>query len=137
MTFKIFGALKLVRVLRLSKIIAYLRATEEIKAFLKLIKLVFFLMIYMHCLACVWWMIVSRDEIWIATLYYNDVDLYFVYTQSNFYKYFASLHTSVMITTGNDVGPIGFIQTTISTVGLFFGAVINANIFGELAVLVS
>ena len=78
-TFKIFGALKLVRVLRLSKIIAYLRATEEIKAFLKLIKLVFFLMIYMHCLACIWWMIVSREETWISQLSFNDDDLYFVY----------------------------------------------------------
>ena len=78
-TFKIFGALKLVRVLRLSKIIAYLRATEELKAFLKLIKLVFFLMIYMHCLACIWWMIVSREEFWIPPMNFNDEDLYFVY----------------------------------------------------------
>ena len=82
-------------------------------------------------------MIVGRDETWISTINYNDADLYVVYKQSNFYKYFVSLHTSVLITTGNDVGPMGFIQTTVSTVGLFFGAVINANIFGELAVLVS
>ena len=82
-------------------------------------------------------MIVSRDETWISTLYYNDADLYSVYKLSNFYKYSVSLHTSVLITTGNDVGPMSFIQTTICTVGLFFGAVINANIFGELAVLVT
>lgn len=58
-TFKIFGGLKLVRVLRLSKIITYLRSTEEFKAFLKLNKLIFFLIIYLHCFGCVWWMFVS------------------------------------------------------------------------------
>ena len=58
-SFKIFGALKLVRVLRLSKIITYLRSTEEFKAFLKLNKLIFFLIIYLHCFGCVWWMFVS------------------------------------------------------------------------------
>lgn len=82
-------------------------------------------------------MIVSTEETWITTLSFNDDDLYFVYKQPNYYQYFVSLHTSVLITTGNDVAPKGFIQVTISTVGLFFGAVINANIFGELAVLVS
>lgn len=59
LTFKFFGALKLVRVLRLSKIITYLRSTEEFKAFLKLNKLIFFLVMYLHCFGCVWWIIVS------------------------------------------------------------------------------
>ena len=53
--FKFFGALKLVRVMRLSKIITYLRSTEEFKAFLKLNKLIFFLIIYLHTFACMWW----------------------------------------------------------------------------------
>ena len=61
-TFKIFGALKLVRVLRLSKIITYLRSSEEFKAFLKLNKLLFFLAIYLHCFGSIWWMIVSYDQ---------------------------------------------------------------------------
>ena len=60
-TIKVFGALKLIRVLRLNKIIAYLRSTEELKAFLKLVKLTFFLIIYLHCMGCIWWFIVSRD----------------------------------------------------------------------------
>jgi len=56
--FKVFGALKLVRVLRLNKIITYLRSTEEVKAFLKLSKLIFLLIMYLHCFACIWWMLV-------------------------------------------------------------------------------
>ena len=78
-TFKVFGTLKLVRVLRLSKIIVYLTVTQETKAFLKLIKLVFLLIIYMHCLACIWWKVVAREQFWIPPMNFNDDDFYFVY----------------------------------------------------------
>ena len=103
--FKVFGALKLVRVLRLNKIITYLRSTEEFKAFLKLNKLVFLLVMYLHCFGCGWWMIVSINEEWIPPMNYNDDDHYFVYAQEIKYKYFVSLHAAVLLVTGNDVGP--------------------------------
>ena len=78
--FKAFGALKLVRVLRLSRIITYLRSNSEVKALLKLIKLVFYLMLYLHCFACVWWLVVKEKRTWISTLYYGDsLNWYFVY----------------------------------------------------------
>ena len=41
------------------------------------------------------------------------------------------------MTTGNDCGPRGILQVTAGSIGLFLGALINANIFGELAVLLS
>ena len=135
--FKVFGALKLVRVLRLNKIITYLRSTEEFKAFLKLNKLVFLLVMYLHCFGCGWWMIVSMNEEWIPTMNYNDDDYYFVYAQDIKYKYFVSLHAAVLLVTGNDVGPRDTLQVIVGSIGLFLGAIINANIFGELAVLVS
>lgn len=66
--FKAFGALKLVRVLRLSRIITYLRSKEEIKALLKLVKLIFYLMLYLHCFACAWWMVIKEKRTWIQKL---------------------------------------------------------------------
>jgi len=135
--FKVFGALKLVRVLRLNKIITYLRSTEEFKAFLKLNKLVFLLVMYLHCFGCLWWMIVDSEQLWIPPMNYNDDDYYIVYGQEIIYKYFVSLHSAVLLTTGNDVGPRDTWMVIFGSVGLFLGAIINANIFGELAVLVS
>lgn len=105
--FKFFGALKLVRVMRLSKIITYLKSTEEFKAFLKLNKLIFFLIIYLHTFACMWWWMVSSQEEWIPPMNYRDGEWYYVYSQSIFYRYFVALHTSVLLTTGNDAGPRG------------------------------
>ncbi len=81
--FKAFGALKLVRVLRLSRIITYLRSKEEIKALLKLIKLIFYLMLYLHCFACAWWLVVKEKKTWISTLFYgNGSNWYFTYHTS-------------------------------------------------------
>ena len=47
--------LKTVRIFRLSKLIAFLNATEEIKLNLQLLKTVFLIILYIHILACVWY----------------------------------------------------------------------------------
>jgi hypothetical protein len=47
-TFALFGLLKLIRVLRLSKLITYMNLKDDMKMSLKLIKLVFFLVMYLH-----------------------------------------------------------------------------------------
>lgn len=46
---QLFGILKLVRVLRLGRIITYMNARDDIKLSLKLMKLIFFLILYLHC----------------------------------------------------------------------------------------
>ena len=80
-------------------------------------------------------MLVSRDETWVPPIEYRDHELYFLYEQPIAYKYTICLHAAVLLTTGRNPGPIGVYQMAVSTIGLFVGAIINANIFGELAVL--
>jgi len=46
--FQLFSLLKLVRVLRLGKLISIMKVKDDIKLSLKLLKLIFFLMIYLH-----------------------------------------------------------------------------------------
>ena len=60
----IFGILKLGRLLRLNKIIQFLKAAEDIKASLSLIKILLFLFVYFHCYTCVYWLTVSLDMTW-------------------------------------------------------------------------
>jgi hypothetical protein len=38
--------------------------------------------------------------------------------------------------TGNDITPIGMYQITISAFGIILGALINANIFGNMALII-
>jgi hypothetical protein len=47
---QLFSLLKLVRVLRLGRIISMMKVKDEIKLSLRIVKLVFFLMLYLHCL---------------------------------------------------------------------------------------
>ena len=56
-----FGVLKLIRVLRLNKIIAFLNIDQEIKIHMKLFKLIFFLFLYLHIFACIWFLVVDND----------------------------------------------------------------------------
>ena len=48
-----------------------------------------------------------------------------------------SLLCSVQALLGGDNFPINTIQTLYSSTGVMLGAIINANIFGELAVIMS
>ena len=75
---QLFGLMKLVRVLRLSRIISFLNFQDDVKVTLKLGKVIFFLSIYLHCLACLWFYIVSYDKDWIPPLDYQKgyTDIY-------------------------------------------------------------
>ena len=75
----IFGILKLVRVLRLGRIIAYLKVIESVKATFRLSKLIFFLILYLHLVGCFWFFTVNQNETWLPPLDY-------VYIETNFYK---------------------------------------------------
>ena len=52
--FVLFSCMKLIRILRLSRIIDYMKSSESIKLQLKLVKLIFFLLLYIHMTGCAW-----------------------------------------------------------------------------------
>lgn len=65
---EILGILKLGRILRLSKIIRYLRTTNDIKASLRIFKMVLFLVIYLHCYTCLWWWLALSTKQWMPPM---------------------------------------------------------------------
>lgn len=133
-SFQLFGLLKLARVLRLSKLIAYMNLKDDMKMSLKLIKLVFFLIMYLHCVACIWYFIVKQEQYWIPPL--DEIrENTEIYQESNFYKYMTSLYYSVLTLAGNDMFPQDSLQIAFATILVLAGAIINANIFGNIAVL--
>ena len=136
--FQLFGILKLIRVLRLNRIIMYLNLKQDIKASIKLIKLVFFLLMYVHFIACVWYYLINVKKEWIPPLDYlwgwENQGAFF--NKSGPYKYMVSFYTSCLFLFGNDLGARDNEQLFfISTVNIM-GAIAQANLFGELAVLV-
>jgi len=51
---RVFSILKLFRVLRLSKLIRLMDTTVDIKYSLRIIKEIFFLILYIHVQGCIW-----------------------------------------------------------------------------------
>lgn len=130
--YRLFGLLKLIRILRLSKLIAYMNLKDDMKMSLKLIKLIFFLIMYLHVVACAWFFIVKQNETWVPPFEYVQTELY---DSDNFYQYLTCLYYTVLMLTGNDLFPQGKFQIAVLTVLLLAAAIINANIFGNIAVL--
>lgn len=134
--FDLFGLLKLVRVLRLSRIIMYMNLKDDIKMSLKLVKLVFFLVMYIHCQGCAWQLIVKGNKQWIPPLDYVFVETH-IYEESVSMQYWNAIYHSTLLLAGNDIGPRRDLQLIFCVTTLLICAIINANIFGNLAVLVS
>jgi len=134
LTLQLVGLLKLVRVLRLSRLITYLNLKSELKMSLKLAKLIFFLILFLHWLGWVWFFIVKQNEKWLPPLDYVwiETDLY---DQDKFFQYWNSLYHAILMLAGNDVGPRGSFQMCFVWITLLAGSIINANIFGNMAVI--
>ena len=96
----------------------------------------FFLILYLHLQGCIWFFIVMQDETWIPPLDYVWVETTF-YSEPIFNQYFLSVYHSILMLTGNDIGPRGNLQTMFICATLMGGAIVNANLFGELAVIVT
>lgn len=86
LVFNLISLLKLARVLRLSRLITHLNIRNELKISLKLAKLIFFLVLYLHCVGCIWFYIVKKDENWVP-----PIDYMFgrteVFLEDSFYQY--------------------------------------------------
>lgn len=58
------GLLKMQRLRRIEKLISHLPFSNETKALLKIIKMVFFLCLYLHIVACLWRFVIGKHFIW-------------------------------------------------------------------------
>lgn len=131
-----FKFLKLTRILRLQKIIQYMNSTENTKLSLLLAKMFFMLVLYLHWVGCLWFWLTSPDETeenwWIPPTFitygesekYWDLDIY--------HKYILSFNHSVLILDGNDIYPRGRTLTVLAALRGVAGALVNANIFGNI-----
>lgn len=78
------------------------------------------------------------DKEWRPALDGPDPDADFYSEDTTlFHKYISSFYSSILLLTSNDLGPVGRLQTTVVTTCVLMGAICNANIFGNMALLIS
>ena len=127
----LFGLLKLYRISRLNRIINYMRARNDVKLVLRISQLFFFLIMYIHLVSCAWWIIISYDEDWLTpNSTYEDI-----FEQENGDKYWVSFYISVIMLCGGEILPRNGLQACFAGFLILIGAMINAVMFGNMAVL--
>ena len=99
--------LKLVRVFRLVKIIKFMRVIEDVKLSLKLMLLVFYLGLYLHFIACVWWLIVKDAKTWFHPNEAGLGNMYHVYDMDVAGQYSFCLYATVQMLLIADIYPRG------------------------------
>ena len=96
----------------------------------------------MHLLGCVWFYVVEIDQLWVPPLdfiYMGGESLYRFYDDSQcdtLYRYLVSLYCAVLALGGNEMGPRSDLEIVLMFIILLFCTILNANIFGEMTVLV-
>lgn len=101
---ELLGMLKIGRVLRLNTIIQLLKSTEDVKTGLRVLKMALFLIVYLHCYACLWWLFVKTDKVWIPPkdIPYGPDRYYRVYSEKFSSQYMYSMQVSVWSIIGCD-----------------------------------
>jgi hypothetical protein len=115
-----------------------MRARDDVKMTFKLMQLMLFLFMYVHLVACIWFIIVDSEQDWIpptdfvffeTDIYDSDADIW--------WQYWISFYTSVFMLVGGEIGPRSPIDASFSSILIIVGAVITAVMFGEMAVLMT
>ena len=80
-------------------------------------------------------MLVSIEENWVPTMDYIFASTE-LFGQSIFWKYWNSVYHSVMLFGVNEMASRTALVLSLSSFIMLFSAMINANIFGQMAVLI-
>lgn len=104
-----------------------------------MLQLVFYLILMMHLVGCIWNKIVHIEDKWIITLDFVYAGMYpkiyHFYEKDGTYKILAALYTSLMFLGGNEMGPRTDLEMVLSSIILIVLAIFNAWLFGDMAVL--
>lgn len=124
----LFGLLKTTRVLRLKRITMFINIRDDFT-------LIYFLVLYLHLTGCLWFMIHNTNAEWIPAQDYMNVGTT-LYSEDESYKYLHSIYYSVQMLSGNEIGPRTIISLAYVSSIMILGAMVNANIFGNMAVII-
>lgn len=121
---------------------------EDLKAFLNFMKLTFFLFLLVHFVGCFWFMVCSINKdsfdkdgmslVWYPPtdwVNYTDTKLFDEDTRI-FYQILVSLYHGVLMLGSNEIGPVNVEEMGYCVFVLLFMSIVNAQLFGEMAVLI-
>lgn len=100
---------KIIRIARMERLIRYLNVKHHVKMYLRLARLFFFMILYIHVHSCLWFVVASHSEVWVPP--YTSLtlgptpDSPLFYSNSHSYQYSYTLYHGVLMLAGNDIYP--------------------------------
>ena len=143
-----FGFFKLVRMLKIRDLIINSTLSEQAKAVANILKLILYLAITLHVIACFFYScVLANSEVIIddrPMKWYPPLD-YVNYTDSMLFhpdytlmeRYCVVLYSAVMIFAGEELGPVNNIEYLFISVGKILCVILNVMIFGDIANMVA
>ena len=133
---KFLGMLKMVRLLRLGRIITFLKANQKLKFSMKIGQLLFFIFLIMHWINWFWYLVTEVDESWFPP---KDLDAKVTkaYTGDKFTIYTLYYYYSALILVGSEILPTDNTELLIAILLLFLGTIFIGIIIGEFASILS
>jgi len=135
-SFQVFGLLKLVRLLRLGRIITYMKFKQGLKIGFRIFQLLFFLLLLVHWIGCIWYILVRSKDSWLPPKDLDSGDTNF-YEISNLRQYTVVFYYAILLIVGNESAPKSTEQTIFSSLVVIMGAIVTAFIFGNMAALMA
>uniref|UniRef100_A0A7S3CT47 Cyclic nucleotide-binding domain-containing protein n=1 Tax=Strombidium rassoulzadegani TaxID=1082188 RepID=A0A7S3CT47_9SPIT len=137
---KAFGILKLMRVGRISSVIMNLNVSQEIKAGLKVVYLVFLMLVYIHVMACIWYFVVQIEEKWIPNLdfiWFGTPHVYDFYYTDFKRSFIISFYIGFYLFGVGEVCPRTQAEILVAIPILILSSIVNGLIIGNMALFIS
>jgi CRP-like cAMP-binding protein len=137
---QLFGTLKIMRIARISSVIMNLNNSQEIKALLKVINLVFYMVVYIHLMACLWFWFIDEKEEWIANkdfIWFGSPQVYDVFYTYGNRQYWTSFYTAFYLFGVGEVTPRTQTEVILSIPILIISSIMNGLIIGNMALYIS
>ncbi|CDW71655.1 UNKNOWN [Stylonychia lemnae] len=91
---------------------------------------------YLHLTSCAWFYIINIEQTWLPPADYQYDETQF-YQKSVGFQYWLSFYTSAQYLTSNDQSPHSNTEIVYGSLVCIGGALLSANLFGQLSVIVS
>ena len=137
-TLKIFGMLKLVRLMRLGRMVSFMKSNKSFKLGIILVQLLFILILVIHWIACVWYGVISLKEEWIPPKDVDWVDkkgkpMTIIYTETDFAIYNVFFYYSILTLVTNELMPIDNTEILFAVFILLTGSLVIGVLIGEFS----
>mmetsp|Transcript_26614 Transcript_26614/g.47861 ORF Transcript_26614/g.47861 Transcript_26614/m.47861 type:complete len:855 (-) Transcript_26614:1837-4401(-) len=126
--------IRIIRIVKFDSIINNIQVRDDIKVIVRMVQLIFYLLVYVHVIACFWKVIVDVEETWFPPSDGKDTNFYYSGT-SIARKYMFCLYHSVYFLRGVETNPSNTSEVTYLIFVILMGSIISAIMFGQMSVL--